>query len=161
MKGCRTALCAAISVVCVLVLAAAAFAADNFSGSWKVNLDKSTYSPGPPPKSLTSTIQVMGPTMNFMFDGYDSEGKSILYEELSIMVDGKDYPVKDDPSRDTTAMKKIDDFTLEQTNKKDGKVTTITRTVYSRDGKARTATTTGANAQGQKVNNIVFSDRVR
>jgi hypothetical protein len=43
---------------------------------------------------------------------------------------------------------------LEETNKKDGKVTTIMRTVYSRDGKSRTATTTGVNAQGQKVNNV-------
>lgn len=58
-------------------------------------------------------------------------------------------------------MKKIDDYTLEQTNKTHGKVTTITRTVYSRDGKSRTATTTETNAEGQKVQKIVFSDRVR
>ena len=161
MKGYRTALCAAVSVVCMIVLATAAFAADNFTGSWKMNPDKSTYSPGPPPRSLTSTIEVMGDNMNFMFDGYDGQGKSILYEELSLTLEGKDHPIKDDPARDTTAMKKIDDYTLEQTNKKAGKVTTITRTVYSRDGKSRTATTTGVNAQGEKVHNVVFFDRVR
>jgi hypothetical protein len=138
-----------------------ALAADNFSGTWKVNVEKSTYSPGPPPRSLTSRIEVVGDTMNFMFDGYDGFGKPILYEELSIKVDGQDHPVQDDPNRDTTSMRKIDDWTLEQTNKKDGKVTTVTRTVYSRDGKSRTATVTGTDAQGQKVHNVIFADRLR
>lgn len=99
MKGYRIALCAAVSVVCVLVLATAVFAVDNFIGSWKVNLDKSTYSPGLPPRRMTSTIQIEGDSVNFMFDGYDAQGKSLLFEELSLKCDGKDYPIKDDPSR--------------------------------------------------------------
>ncbi len=159
MKGYRIALCVVIAVACVFALAAAAFADDHFSGAWRVNLAKSTYSPGLPPKSMTSTITVTGDTMSFTFDGYDGDGKALLLEELSVKVDGKDYPVKGDPIRDTTAMKKIDDYTLEQVNKKDGKVTTITRTVYNPDGKSRIATTTGTDAQGRKINNIVFSDK--
>jgi hypothetical protein len=71
------------------------------------------------------------------------------------MYDGRDVPVKGDPGRDTTAMKRIDDLTFEQTNKKDGKTTTVSRYVYSRDGKSRTQTTTGLNPQGQKINNTV------
>ena len=42
------------SIVLLAVVALSAtvvFGADMFSGTWKVNLAKSTYSPGPPPKS--------------------------------------------------------------------------------------------------------------
>jgi hypothetical protein len=33
----------------------AAFAADSATGTWKLNLAKSTFSPGPAPKSQTRT----------------------------------------------------------------------------------------------------------
>ena len=46
----------------VLVAAAAlsatiVYGADMFSGTWKVNLAKSKYSPGPPPKSNMQKIE--------------------------------------------------------------------------------------------------------
>ena len=159
MKGYRFAQHASVSLVCVLVLATAAFAADNFGGNWRVVLDKSTYSPGPPPKSLMAKIEVVGDRINFTFDGYDADGKALLLEELSLTLDGKEYPIKDDPDRDTTSIKKIDDYTFERTDKKGGKVTAVTVTVYSRDGKSRTATTTGTNAQGQPIHNVVFFEK--
>jgi len=158
MEKYRTAL---LVLVCVAVLTITVVAADNFSGTWKLNLQMSQYNPGPPPRSLTSRVELMGETINFTFDGYDSNSASIFPAELSIKLDGKDYPIADDPTRDTIAMKKIDDYTMEETNKKGGKVTTITRTVYAKDGKSRTATTTGTNVDGQKVNNVAFFDRLR
>ena len=161
MKRYRAALLVLAGVVCVTIWTITVFAADNFTGTWKLNLQKSQYSPGPPPRSLTSKVEVMGDTVNFTFDGYDSNSDSIVPDELSIKLDGKDYPIADDPSRDTVAIKKIDDYTTEETSKKGGKVTTITRTVYAKDGKSRTATTTGTSADGQKVNNVAFFDRLR
>src|SRR5262245_1489353 len=158
MEKYRTAL---LVLVCVAVLTITVFGADNFTGTWKLNLQMSQYNPGPPPRSLTSRVEVMGETINFTFDGYDSNNASIFPAELSIKLDGKDYPIADDPTRDTIAMKKIDDYTMEETNKKGGKVTTITRTVYAKDGKSRTATTTGTNVDGQKVNNVAFFERLR
>jgi len=161
MKRYRAALLVLAGVVCVTIWTITVFAADNFTGTWKLNLQKSQYSPGPPPRSLTSKVEVMGDTVNFTFDGYDSNSDSIVPDELSIKLDGKDYPIADDPSRDTVAIKKIDDYTTEETSKKGGKVTTITRTVYAKDGKSRTATTTGTSPDGQKVNNVAFFDRLR
>ena len=160
MKRHRIALLVLAGVLC-LAAVTTVFAADNFTGTWKMNLDKSQYDPGPPLKSLTSRVEVMGDMVAFTFDGYDSAGRSITPGELLIKLDGKDYPIAEDPARDTVAMKKIDDYTMEETNKKDGKVTTIVRIVYSQDGKSRMMTTTGTNAQGQKVNNVVFFDRLR
>ena len=158
MKKYRAALLVLAGIVCVL--ATRVFAADNFTGTWKLNLGKSQYDPGPPPRSLTSKVEVIGDTVNFTFDGYDATSKAMTPMEITVKLDGKDYPIEEDPTRDTIAMKKIDDYTMEETNKKGGKVTTIVRTVYAKDGKSRTQTTTGTNAQGQKVNNVAFFDRL-
>jgi hypothetical protein len=95
-----------------------------------------------------------GKGLNVVVDVVDSTGKPLHYE-YTVTYDGRDVPVKGDPNRDMTAMKKIDDLTFEQTNKKDGKVTTVSRLVYAKDGKSRTQTTTGTTPQGQKVNNTV------
>jgi len=64
--------------------------------------------------------------------------------------------VPGDPSRDMTSVRKIDDYSFEQVNKKDGKVTTTSRAVYAKDGKSRTFTMTGMTPQGQVVNNVVM-----
>ena len=161
MNGYRAPLLVLAGAVCIGLVAGTILAADNFTGTWKLNLEKSHYDPGPPPRSLTSRVDIMGEMANFTFDGYDSTGKAIEPSELAIKLDGKDYPIADDPTRDTVAMKRIDDYTIETTNKKGGKITTVVRTVYSKDGKSRTQTTTGTNAQGQKVNDVAVFDRLR
>ena len=143
-------------VFCFVVSGASA--ADVFSGNWKVNLDKSKYDPGPAPKSATSKIDAMEGGLKFTNDGVNSEGKP-THSEWSGKFDGKDNPVEGDPNRDTAALKKIDDYTIEISNKKAGKPTTTIRTVFSKDGKTRTQTVKGTNAQGVKVNNMVVYEK--
>jgi hypothetical protein len=136
-----------------------ALAADVFSGNWKLNLAKSKYDPGPPPKGPNFVkIEAMEGGLKLTIDGVNAAGNP-THSEWSGKFDGKDNPVKGDPSRDTAALKKIDDYTLEVVNKKDGKVTTTNRQVYSRDGKTRTVTTTGTNVKGIKVNNVVVYEK--
>jgi len=120
-----------------------------------VDVAKSKYNPADlAPKSVTVKSSVAGKGLNVVVDVVDSTGKPLHYE-YTVMYDGRDAPVKGDPGRDTTAMKRINDLTFEQTNKKDGKVTTVSRLVYAKDGNSRTQTTTGMNPQGQKINNTV------
>ena len=139
--------------------ASGAFAADVFSGTWKLNLAKSKYDPGPPPKGPNSTkIEAIDGGLKFTNVGVNSEGNP-THNEWSGKFDGKDNPVKGDPNRDTAALKKIDDYTIEIVNKKDGKVTTTIRSVFSRDGKTRTQTVQGTNTQGVKVNNTIVYDK--
>ena len=139
-------------------VASGAFAADVFSGNWKVNVVKSKYDPGPAPKSATSKIDAMEGGLKFTNDGVNAEGKP-THSEWSGKFDGKDNPVEGDPNRDTAALKKIDDYTIEISNKKAGKPTTTIRTVFSKDGKTRTQTVKGTNAQGVKVNNMVVYEK--
>ena len=139
--------------------ASSAFAADAFSGNWKLNLAKSKYDPGPAPKGPnTSKIESIPGGLKLTIDGVNSKGEK-THSEWSGKFDGKDNPVKGDPNRDTAALKKIDDYTIEITNKKGGKVTTVVRAVFSRDGKTRTQTATGTNAQGIKVNNSTVYEK--
>jgi hypothetical protein len=74
--------------------------------------------------------------------------------EWTAKFDSKDYPVKGDPGRDAVSVKKVDDYTLDITNKKGGKVTTTIHAVYAKDGKSRTETVTGTDGQGQKIENV-------
>jgi len=148
------------AVVCfawgfLLALSAAAYAQDPGVGSWRVDLSQSKYNPANlAPKSVAVKAGAAGKGLNVVVDVVDNTGKPLHYE-YTATYDGQDVPVKGDPSRDTTAMKSIDNLTFEQTNKKDGKVTTVSRWVYAKDGKSRTQTTTGMNPQGQKINNTV------
>jgi hypothetical protein len=148
------------AVVCLawgflFALSAAAYGQDPNVGSWRVELAKSKYNPpNLAPKSVMVKSSAVGKGLNVVVDVVDNTGKPLHYE-YTVTYDGQDVTVKGDPSRDTTAMKRIDDLTFEQTNKKDGKVTTISRFVYAKDGKLRTQTTTGMNPQGQKVDNTV------
>lgn len=59
----------------------------------------------------------------------------------------------------TYAFTRIDDHTYDLVTKRDGVVTTTTRTVVSPDNKTRTSTTTGKNAQGQVLSNLAVYDR--
>src|SRR6202008_4855947 len=107
-----------------------AFAADVFSGNWKLNVEKSKFDPGPPPKGPNfSKIDAIDGGLKFTNEGVNAEGKP-THNEWSGKFDGKDNPVKGDPNRHTAVLNKIDDYTIEIVNKKDGKVTTKARAVF-------------------------------
>jgi hypothetical protein len=79
--------------------------------------------------------------------------------------DGKDYPYhatvdgRPNPNQDSVSWRKIDDHTYESTAKMKGKVLTTTRYVISADGKTRTTTITGKNADGVEVHNVLVYDK--
>lgn len=50
--------------------------------------------------------------------------------------DGKEYPTKNDPANTMVSLKRIDANTIEETDRRGGKVTDIIRTVASADGKS-------------------------
>ena len=143
-------------VVCSTLLAQAP---SPLFGAWKLDPAKSTFSPGPAPKSQSAKLDAMDGGMRTVADRVEADG-SLTHFEWTVKFDGKDYPVKGDPGRDAVSVKKIDDFTIEITNKKAGKTTTTIRAVYARDGKSRTETTTGTNAQGVKIKNVTVWSKV-
>lgn len=127
--------------------------ADPANGTWELNVSKSKYSPGPPPKSETRTYEVTGDSLKYTSKGIDAEGKPTLVQ-INGNYDGKDYPMTGFPDADAISYKRISVSTLEFTQKRANKVVgTGTRTV-SKDGKVMTVTYKGTNAKGQAVNYI-------
>jgi len=151
----RTSALAVLFSIALATIATAAQTAAKpvFVGTWKLEPAKSKYSPGATPKSQIAMISVVDGGMKVVSDRVEADGQKVHFE-WTAKFDGKDYPVTGDASRDTVSVKKVDDYNLEITNKKSGKLTTTIKAVYAKDGKSRTETVTGTNTQGQKVNNV-------
>ena len=151
----------ALLASCIVSTTGQTQSSDPWIGTWKINLEKSTYSPGPKPTTAT-TITVESAAnggMKTTFDGTTPDGKP-FHTEVVGAFDGKDNPVKGARfPNSTAAYKRIDNRTFESTGKVDGKPATTTRVVISADGKTLTATTTGKNAEGQTVNNVIVADK--
>ena len=143
----------------ILLLTAAALAADNYLGTWTLNVVKSKYDPGPAPKSLTVKLEAVADgRVRETGDRFNADGSRTQWE-WTAKFDGKDYPVKGDPDLDAVSLKKIDDNTIEVTIKKDGKVTNTMKIVVAKDGHSWTNEASSTNAKGVKVHNIMFFDR--
>jgi hypothetical protein len=118
-------------------------------GTWKLNIAKSKFSPGPAPKSMTVTYSAVGTDgTKIVVDITPGEGAAQRWE-MTAHYDGKEYPVSGNPTADSILMKKIDDVTGESTFKKDGKVTATNVRKLSADGKTLTITSTGTTADGK------------
>jgi hypothetical protein len=134
---------------------------DPFVGTWVLNVAKSKYTPGPPPRSQTTTYAAAGRGYKVITKGIAADGSATLIE-FTVNDDGKDVRVTGSPDYETTSLKRVDSHRMEFTRKKGGKVVQTARATVSEDGKTRTITTTGTNAKGQKINNVaVFENQGR
>jgi hypothetical protein len=142
----------------MLMAAATLLASDPAVGTWKLNLAKSKFSPGPPPKSVTTTISEDDGWLVSKAEGVDSEGKPINVENR-VKKDGKEYPYQSPWGKGTVVVKGTDPNHWTQVVKLEGGNTIATKIAISKDGKTRTSTSTGTNAKGEKVNSVAVSER--
>ena len=145
-------------VIALLVLAGTAIlqAEDNpLVGTWKLNVEKSKFDPGPAPKSLTRTVEAKGDGLKYKFEGTSADGKPIAYG-FSVMFDGKDNPIEGSiPSgADTISAKRSDSHHYEATLKKGGKVVGTAKVSVSKDGKTTTVDTSGTTSDGKKGHDV-------
>lgn len=129
-------------------------------GTWKVNLAKSTYSPGPKPTvAATVKVEPSAGGIRTTIDGTNPQGQPVHTETVGTF-DGKDNPVKGAQAPNTTAAyKRVNGRTYDAIGKINGQAAVTTRIAISADGKTMTATQTGKNAQGQNVNNVIVLDK--
>jgi hypothetical protein len=147
-----TGIAAVLVASLVLVSQTGLAQGDTLVGTWVLNVAKSKYTPGPPPKEQTTIFEAAGQGVKVTTKGTDSSGKPTM-TAYTANYDGKDYPVTGNPDWDMVSLKRIDAHTVEFTRKRAGKVVQTATSVVSNDGKTRTITSTGVNAQGQKINN--------
>ena len=131
---------------------------DPMVGIWKVNLSKSTYSPGPAPKSAINKFEPWEDGMKGTIDIVDAQGNKI-HSEASVKFDGKDYPLKGSPIADAVSVRRLTERETEIVWKKAGKVTMTGKSVISADGRTTTVTQSGTDPQGRTVNNVIVYDK--
>ncbi len=145
-----------LTVLVCLLVGAMCFASPQM-GTWKLNEAKSKM-PAGAPKNTMVVYEMAGDKVKVTVDGVDGAGKP-MHNEWTGMFDGKDYAIVGDPTADTRAYKKINDHTLELTNKKEGKVTATGKVVVSADGKTRTVTVNATDPSGKKVEYTAVYDK--
>ena len=127
-------------------------------GTWKLNVAKSKYSPGPPPQSQTLKVEASGKGEKVTSEVVNADGTNTT-TQYTANFDGKDSPLTGSPIADMVSLKRIDARTTERTDKKGGTVAQTIRRVVSADGKTMNVTVKGKNAQGQEVSNVVVFEK--
>ncbi len=123
--------------------------ADNSIGTWKLNVEKSKYTPAPMPvKSLTVTREASAGGVKVTTTGERSDGTAInatytaKYDGSPASVSGAGAPY------DTIAVKQVNANTFTDERKKtDGPYKGTSRIVVTNGGKTMTTTTKGTNAE--------------
>jgi hypothetical protein len=113
-------------------------------GTWKLNLEKSKFTPGTAPRSQTATFQQDGPNIKNSNQTIDAQGNATTTVYLHIY-DGQPHPTTGNPLYDATAYLRLDGNTIifSRSNNKGGKLVQIGTIAVSQDGKSRTNTTSG------------------
>ena len=109
-------------------------------------------------KNHTVVYEESGADIKVTVDGTDAAGNA-AHSEWTGKFDGKYYPVTGDPTADERSYKVINAHTLALTGRKAGKVTLNGRIAVSANGKTRTVTTTGTDANGKKFKTTAVYDK--
>ena len=148
---------AVMALALLLMAASACFAANPHMGTWKLNEAKSKLVPGMG-KNTTVTYAEQKDKIKITVDGVDKDGKPTH----SVWVgkwDGKAYPVKGNLPYNSVAYRVVNDRTNDITAMKNGKIGWSGRITVSADGKSRTVTINGTDAQGKKFKGKAVYDK--
>jgi hypothetical protein len=133
-------------------------APDPLLGTWKMNITKSKYSPGPAPKSSTAVFAAAGTGLKVTIDTVPATGDA-THSTYTAQYDGKDVPMTGSPDADMISMKRTSATVTESTYKLKGKVTLVNTRTVSADGKTLTVVQKGTNAKGETVNNTLVYEK--
>jgi hypothetical protein len=135
-----------------LAIAVVVAAADDlFVGTWKLNLAKSKFSPGPPPKSLTVTIDPGG---KVSVQEVTADGKELAWGYTT----SGDTPATITGMENSTVVEKRTERTVNHTWNMGGSPMTG-HGVLSKNGKVMTYTLKGKNEKGEAISNVEVYDK--
>jgi len=145
-------------------------------GTWKQDMEKSTYNPGPPPSKGTYSVRqyaagedgsIVAITMNV-----DDRGLPSLGAISAANYDGREYVQHTvatlatslgshiGPKLDRTiSYKYVDAYTVQIVQKQDGEIVASSSRTISRDGKTMTDRSDYTNAAGQHVTNALVFEK--
>ena len=148
--------------VAVLTAGVSAQSADDPSiGSWKLNVAKSTFTPGPPIKADTRSYEVKDGWVIVTTETTAANGNRTGVR-FAAKFDGKDYPQigRFAPTVALISYQPVDKRTLKYTVKDtSGKVTSTNTRIVSSDGKTMTIEQRSNDTKGQAVVNVELFER--
>jgi hypothetical protein len=127
---------------------------DPIVGTWRLDPAKSTYKPGPAPKSTTVVVESAAKGIKVAVDAVNADGSPLKWSFTTVR-DGKtESPVTGNPLFDTVTATRESANAGTNLYKKGGNVVMTSKVAVAADGKSMTVTTTGTDAKGQAVNNV-------
>jgi len=147
---------AVASFVVVSVGAALGQAPDPVVGTWKLDLAKSSISPGPAPKSATVVIEPEGKAkgIKISVDAVSPDGSPMNWG-FTTQRDGKEVPVTGNPAYDAATTTMTSPTSGTTVYKKGGKTVMTLEAAISADGKTMTLTEAGIDGKGQAVHSVM------
>jgi hypothetical protein len=145
-------------------------------GTWKQNMEKSTYSPGQAPAKGTTSVRqyaagddgsIVAVTMNINVDGLPSlgaisaanyDGREYVQHTLATLATSLRSHIGPQLTR-TISYTALDRYTVEIVQRQDGEIVAKSTRTISRDGKTMTDSSDFTNAQGQQVKNVLVFEK--
>jgi hypothetical protein len=143
----------------VLCGGVAAQGTDPMFGVWKLNVAKSTFSPGPAPKEMTATIEAAGPGRKVTVTGTNADGTPIKWGYTGNFDRKENKVTGTNPDGDVVMLRRVSARATRSTYKLAGKQTLVSGLSVSEDGKTLAVATTGVNAKGQTVKNNLILEK--
>ena len=141
-------------------------------GTWQLNLEKSKFESGPPPKGQTRQYSQRNDGLIVAnIWSINAQGKPSFTQTVS-KYDGKEYGQYNQTTLETfqatgtqtgntQTFAVVDAHTVDITNKADGRVAATSRRTVSEDGKTMMHVVKGTNAQGKPYTNVLIFDRLQ
>lgn len=133
---------------------------DPFLGTWKLNVNKSKFVPGPPRKSETRFVVSGSMGLNVSVQRVNGDGSTQQFQYTSNL-DGKSYPIVGQGpwGANTIVATLTAPSTIQSILKKDSEVVATGISVVSQDGRVLTITTKGTDANGKAFNSVAVYDK--
>jgi hypothetical protein len=149
-----------LSSLSLVLMALPLFAADSaFVGTWKLNVDRSKFEPGPAMLFATVLIESSGKGLKTTASNADGKGvaSDLMFDSP---LDGTSSPVSGSPVMDMISLQRMDDHTIAATATKEGKLVYADRRVVSADGQTLTITRDGTTPDGKKYRSTIILERL-
>ncbi len=140
----------------VVTSVASAQTPDPIVGTWKLDVAKSTYKPGPAPKSSTLMIEPAGKGLKVAIDSVTADGSPLKWGFTTLRDGKEEAPVTGNPAFDVVTSTKASATTGTNVYKKAGKVVMTTKVAIDAGGKTMTLTSTGTDPKGQAIHNVAI-----
>jgi len=150
--------CTTLLLVPVLACTKVQQPPDPLVGTWTLNIQRSKFRPGLPPKSMTVTYEQVPEGLHQVSIVVLRDGTTAR-SEYTAGYDGKDHPITGVAKVDTVQMRQIDTLTSERIDKLAGeRVQSYTRQVYA-DGRMMIVTQKGSDAMGSLVDHLMIFEK--